>query len=215
MKNVIAVDGPGGAGKSTISKLLAEDLNYKYLDTGAMYRAITLKVLEDCIDFDNTEKIIKKAENIKFDFKDNNKMYVDNEDLSNFIRKKEVNDHVSEVASIKEVREILVKKQQEIAAGGCVVMDGRDIGTKVLPNAEHKIFLTASLEERARRRWNELKEKGEKVDYGEVKNSIKKRDEIDRSRKYSPLKKANDAVEIDTSNLTIQEVIDKIKKIIK
>lgn len=215
MKNVIAVDGPGGAGKSTISKLLAEDLNYKYLDTGAMYRAITLKVLEDCIDFDNTEKIIKKAENIKFDFKDNNKMYVDNEDLSNFIRKKEVNDHVSEVASIKEVREILVKKQQEIAAGGCVVMDGRDIGTKVLPNAEHKIFLTASLEERARRRWNELKEKGEKVDYGEVKNSIKRRDEIDRSRKYSPLKKANDAVEIDTSNLTIQEVIDKIKKIIK
>jgi len=215
MKNVIAIDGPGGAGKSTISKLLAEELNYKYLDTGAMYRAVTFKVLENNSDLDNIEKIIETAKNIKFDFNENNKMYVDNKNLSNYLRSKKVNEHVSEIASIKEVRDILVKKQQEIAAEGQVVMDGRDIGTKVLPDAEYKIFLTASLEERAKRRWSELKEKGNNIDYNEVKRSIRKRDQSDRTRKHSPLKKADDAVKLDTSNLTIEEVIDKIKKIIE
>jgi cytidylate kinase len=215
MNDVIAIDGPGGAGKSTIAALLAEELGYLHLDTGAMYRAVTLAALEKNIDFNDSESLTKVAENINIDFNQAGEIFIDGRNVSQEIRSQKVNRHVSETASVKEIREIMVKKQKKIAEENKVVMDGRDITTVVLPDAKYKFYLTASIEERARRRYEEMKSKNITVDIEEIKNNIKERDKKDSQREHSPLKKADDAVLIDSTNLSIEEVIEKMKKVIK
>jgi cytidylate kinase len=216
MKNMtIAIDGPAGAGKSTIAKLLAEKLNYVYIDTGAMYRAVTYLYLQSKRTFDEAY-ISKIAENINLKIKNiagKNTIWVDNKDISEEIRSASVTANVSRVAAISTVRTFLVEKQRELGKNGNVILDGRDIGTVVFPNADLKIFLTASVEIRAKRRFDELKNKD--ISYEELKNEIKQRDKFDSERKVSPLCKADDAITIDSSNLDIDQVVDKIFKLVK
>jgi len=215
MKNVIAIDGPGGAGKSTIAKLLAKKLNYLHLDTGAMYRAVTLAAIKNNNDFDDKKKLIELAKKITITFDENGEVYLNNKNISEEIRSSEVNNHVSKIAAVKGVRKILVKKQQQLAQENKVVMDGRDITTVVLPEAEHKFFLTASLSERAKRRYQEVKSKNKDADLEKIKKSIAHRDKLDSEREHSPLKKADDAVIIDTTTLSIDEVLKKMISLIK
>lgn len=221
MKNMtIAIDGPAGAGKSTIAKLLAEKLNYVYIDTGAMYRAVTYLYLQSKRTFDEAY-ISKIAENINLKIKNiagKNTIWVDNKDISKEIRSASVTANVSRVAAISTVRTFLVEKQRELGKNGNVILDGRDIGTVVFPNADLKIFLTASVEIRAKRRFDELKNKdisNKDISYEELKNEIKQRDKFDSERKVSPLCKADDAITIDSSNLDIDQVVDKIFKLVK
>lgn len=213
MKNVVAIDGPGGAGKSTIARLLAEKLNYLHLDTGAMYRAVTLAALNKEIDFDNKTKLVELAKEIKIEFDLTGKVFLDGEDVSQEIRSEKVNEFVSKTAAVKGVRQVLVKKQQQIAAVNKVVMDGRDITTVVLPDAEYKFFLTASLTERAKRRYEQLKKQNKEANLDEIKASIARRDKFDSEREHSPLTIADDAVVIDTTKLDIPNVISEILKI--
>ncbi|MFP4198790.1 MAG: (d)CMP kinase [Halanaerobium sp.] len=215
MKNVVAIDGPGGAGKSTIAKLLAQKLNFIHLDTGAMYRAVTLAALREDIDFDDPDKLIKLAQEINIEFDRNGEIFLNGENISEEIRTAEVNKYVSQTAAVKGVRKVLVKKQQQLAQNNKVVMDGRDITTVVLPDAEHKFFLTASLEERARRRFEEVKSKNKDADFEKIKASIARRDKLDSEREHSPLKKAEDAVLVDTTDLNIDQVLDKMITIIE
>lgn len=215
MKSVIAIDGPGGAGKSTIAKLLANKLNYLHLDTGAMYRAVTLAALNKNIDFDDPEALVNLAKNINIEFNSAGEIFLDGDNVSQEIRTAEVNKHVSQTAAVKGVREVMVEKQQNLAKKNQVVMDGRDITTVVLPDAEHKFFLTASLDERAKRRFEEVKSKKQDADFEKIKESIARRDRLDSQREHSPLKKADDAVLIDTTELSINEVISKIIRIIE
>ncbi len=215
MENVVAIDGPGGAGKSTIARLLAQKLNYLHLDTGAMYRAVTLAALRENIDFNQQEKLIELARKIEISFDQKGEIFLDGENVSEEIRKAEVNKHVSQTAAVKGVRDVLVKKQQQLARNNKVVMDGRDITTVVLPEADHKFFLTASLEERARRRYQEVRSKNKDADFEKIKESIARRDKMDSEREHSPLKKAEDAVLVDTTNLSIDEVLAKMIEIIE
>ncbi len=215
MENVVAIDGPGGAGKSTIAKLLAQKLNFIHLDTGAMYRAVTLAALREDIDFDDQDKLIKLAQEINIEFDRNGEIFLNGENISEEIRTAEVNKYVSQTAAVKGVRKVLVKKQQKLAQNNKVVMDGRDITTVVLPDAEHKFFLTASLEERARRRFEEVKSKNKDADFEKIKASIARRDKLDSEREHSPLKKAEDAVLVDTTDLNIDQVLDKMITIIE
>lgn len=215
MKSVIAIDGPGGAGKSTIAKLLANKLNYLHLDTGAMYRAVTLAALNKNIDFNDPEALVNLAKNINIEFNSAGEIFLDGDNVSQEIRTAEVNKHVSQTAAVKGVREVMVEKQQNLAKKNQVVMDGRDITTVVLPDAEHKFFLTASLDERAKRRFEEVKSKKQDADFEKIKESIARRDRLDSQREHSPLKKADDAVLIDTTELSINEVISKIIRIIE
>lgn len=215
MENVVAIDGPGGAGKSTIARLLAQKLNYLHLDTGAMYRAVTLAALREDIDFNQQEKLIELARKIDISFDQKGEIFLDGENVSEEIRKAEVNKHVSQTAAVKGVRDVLVKKQQQLAQNNKVVMDGRDITTVVLPEADHKFFLTASLEERARRRYQEVRSKNKDADFEKIKESIARRDKMDSEREHSPLKKAEDAVLVDTTNLSIDEVLAKMIEIIE
>ncbi len=214
MENVIAIDGPGGAGKSTIARLLAEELGYLHLDTGAMYRAVTLAALNQNINFKDEEALTETAEEIKIDFNEDGDIFLNGENVSSEIRTQAVNENVSKTAAVKGVRETLVKKQKKLAEEHKVVMDGRDITTVVLPDAEHKFYLTASLEERARRRYEEMKSKDMQVSLEDIKENIKNRDKLDSEREHSPLKKAEDAVEIDSTELSIEEVVEKIKSFI-
>ncbi len=210
MKNlIVAIDGPAGSGKSTIAKLVAKKFNFTYIDTGAMYRMITLYLLENKISFDNLEKIQKILNEINLDMKED-KFFLNNTDVSLKIREEIINENVSKVASIKAVRENLVNLQRKIASDKNVILDGRDIGTVVFPNAQVKIFLVASAEERARRRYNEFMEKKVEITYDEVLKSLKERDHLDSTRKESPLVKASDALELDTTNLKIDEVVNFI-----
>ena len=210
MKNlIVAIDGPAGSGKSTIAKLVAKKFNFTYIDTGAMYRMITLYLLENKISFDNLEKIQKILNEINLDMKED-KFFLNNVDVSLKIREEIINENVSKVASIKAVRENLVNLQRKIASDKNVILDGRDIGTVVFPNAQVKIFLVASAEERARRRYNEFMEKKVEITYDEVLKSLKERDHLDSTRKESPLVKASDALELDTTNLKIDEVVNFI-----
>ena len=210
---IIAIDGPAGSGKSTIAKLIAEDLGLVYLDTGAMYRLVTLKALNDGI-LGNLDKIIKMLDNLNIDIKENG-FYLDDIDVSEEIRKPFVSENVSDIAVIREVREKMVDLQRKFSESKNVILDGRDIGTVVFPNADVKIFLVADAKERANRRYKELVAKGENVRIEEIYENILKRDEIDSTRKESPLKKADDAVEVDTTSKNIEEVKNEILNIIR
>lgn len=213
---VIAIDGPAGAGKSTIAKRVAEELKIVYIDTGAMYRALTLKALNLGIDLDNKSRLAELAWNTEIKFRKidgKNRIFLDGQDVNEEIRKTEVSNHVSLVAKVPEVRKELVKLQRKMARNQGVVMDGRDIGTVVLPEADLKIFLTASVKERSKRRYRELKKKGDKVNLAEVKSKILRRDEIDREREVSPLQRAEDAIKLDSTELTIQEVVAEVLRL--
>ena len=210
MKNlVIAVDGPAGAGKSTIAKIVADKLNINYIDTGAMYRAITYKVLQNDIDVNNEDQIIEIAKNSDIDFKDNN-IYLNGEILKDEIRTMEVSNNVSNVAKIKEVRYLMVDVQREIGNKSSVILDGRDIGSYVFPKADYKFFLVASPEERGERRYKELIKKGYDTSLEEVIKDVIRRDEIDSNREFAPLVKASDAIEIDTTGKSIDEVVESV-----
>jgi len=217
---IIAIDGPAGSGKSTSAKLVAKKLGYLYIDTGAMYRAITFHALENQAIGDESKiiELARKCE-IELNYVDGEVIVLLNdENVSDKIRSADVNAHVSDVSKISEVRKLLVEKQREIGARGYgVVMEGRDIGTVVFPNADVKIFLTASLDTRATRRTNEYRENGSNVLVDEIKYNLSNRDKIDSSRNDSPLKKANDAVEVDTTDVTIDQqvnmILDAAKKV--
>lgn len=210
---IIAIDGPAGSGKSTIAKLIAEDLELVYLDTGAMYRLVTLKALNDGI-LGNLDKIIKMLDNLNIDIKENG-FYLDDIDVSEEIRKPVVSENVSDIAAIREVREKMVDLQRKFSESKNVILDGRDIGTVVFPNADVKIFLVADAKERANRRYKELVAKGENVRIEEIYENILKRDEIDSTRKESPLKKADNAIEVDATSKNIEEVKNEILNIIR
>ena len=210
---IIAIDGPAGSGKSTIAKLIAEDLGLVYLDTGAMYRLVTLKALNDGI-LGNLDKIIKMLDDLRIDIKKNG-FYLDDTNVSEEIRKPVVSENVSDIAAIREVREKMVDLQRKFSESKNVILDGRDIGTVVFPNADVKVFLIADAKERANRRYRELVAKGENVKIEEIYENILKRDKIDSTRKESPLKKADDAIEVDTTSKNIEEVKNEILYIIK
>ena len=218
MTTSVAIDGPAGAGKSTVAKKLAEKLNFTYLDSGAMYRAVTLAALEDGVDVNNKEKLKRLVKDLSIDieYKNNNfKIYMDDQDITNEIRTEKVDNNVSAVAKIKAVRDELVKKQRMIAQTKDIVMDGRDIGTRVLPQADYKFYITATVKERAKRRYKDVVNRGEDKSFEEVQQEIIRRDRIDSNRKYSPLKKAEDAVVIDTTDLNKEQVLKKILRIIR
>ncbi|BBM40443.1 cytidylate kinase [Leptotrichia shahii] len=214
---IIAIDGPAGSGKSTIARLIAKDKGLIYLDTGAMYRLVTLKALNKGIlgnnDLNYLEEIKKLLDNLNIDIKKNG-FYLDNVDVSEEIRKPIVSENVSDVAAIREVREKMVDLQRKFSESKNVILDGRDIGTVVFPNADLKIFLIADAKERAKRRYKELVEKGENVEIEEIYENILKRDKIDSTRKESPLKKAEDAIEVDTTSKNIEEVKNEILRMI-
>lgn len=215
----IAVDGPAGAGKSTIARLLAKHLGLRYLDTGAMYRAITLEALRREVDTGDEEALMKVATsvdlNIVFQGDKGNLIYLNGEDVTNSIREPEVTAHVSAVSSHKKLRDFIVALQERIAKQGSVVMDGRDIGTVVMPDADWKFFLQATVEERARRRQSELERRGVSLDAGELREQIRRRDHLDSTRENSPLRKADDAIEVDTTSLSVAEVVQKLLDLIK
>ena len=214
----VAIDGPASSGKSTISKLIAKENHFVYLDTGAMYRVVTLAVLRNKISIDNHEAIEKLVQTIEigFSMKDGKQsVFMNGEDVTDEIRSVEVTRNVSAVSAIKEVRTRLVHLQQEIAENHSIIMDGRDIGTVVLPQAEIKIFLVASVEERAKRRFIENQEKGIEMSYEELVEDIRRRDHIDSTRKESPLRKAEDAIEIDTTTMTIEDVVKTVTALIQ
>lgn len=211
---IVAVDGPAGSGKSTISKIVAKEYDLTYLDTGAMYRMVALCSLENNIDLKDREAVSDMLDRIEIDIQ-GEKFILNGKDVSHDIRTPRVTAIVSDVAAIKEVRVKLVDLQREISKGKKVILDGRDIGTVVFPNAHLKVFLVASAEERANRRLKEYKEKGIDISFQEVLESIQNRDHIDSTREESPLKKAEDALEVDTSSKTIEEVCNKISALIE
>ncbi|MCM8804589.1 MAG: (d)CMP kinase [Candidatus Omnitrophica bacterium] len=211
-KFVIAIDGPAGAGKSTVSRIVAKRLNFLYVDTGAMYRVLTLKAIKQNIKWEEREKLIEMTKNTKIDLEDNEeyKVILDGKDVSDEIRKEEISKNSGYIASILEIREILWEIQRSFREKYDIVMEGRDIGTKVFPDAQIKIFLDASIEERAKRRYLQLKEMGMEEDIEKIKKEIIERDKKDKNRKIAPLIKSDDYYYIDTTNLTIEQVVEKI-----
>lgn len=213
----IAIDGPAAAGKSTVAKVVAKKLSYVYIDTGAMYRTITYAALEQKVDIENEEQLMEVVKNVKIEFQQGENtqlVFLNGQDVSEVIRTPEVTNRVSIVAKHRLVREEMVRRQQELAEKGGVVMDGRDIGTHVLPDAEVKIFMLASVEERAERRHLENMNKGFDSNLEQLKEEIAQRDKLDSEREVSPLKKADDALELDTTFLSIEEVVQKIMGIV-
>lgn len=215
----IAIDGPASSGKSTMAKLIAKELSMIYLDTGAMYRAVTLFFLNQGLEISQLENIEDYLKDCQIQFKNQAgqaRIYLNQEDVTDEIRSHAVNAYVSEVSAHPLVRQYLVKQQQAIANQEAIVMDGRDIGTVVLPDADFKFFLTASAEVRAQRRYQENLDKGlSDLDFDAIKESIIKRDYYDSHRQHSPLTKAQDAIEIDTSDLTINQTVEVMLKYIR
>ncbi|GIN59458.1 (d)CMP kinase [Lederbergia ruris] len=209
----IAIDGPAGAGKSTVAKIVAEKMSYIYVDTGAMYRALTYKALAENVNIQNDQELADLLSHTNIQLSPSEKrqlVIVDGIDVTDVIREDKVTNTVSTVAAHRLVREKMVKQQKALGQAGGVVMDGRDIGTEVLPNAELKVFLVASVEVRAERRHLENIQKGYSSDLEKLKKEISLRDQQDSEREFSPLRKADDAIEIDTSSLSITEVADRI-----
>ena len=212
----IVIDGPAGAGKSTIAKGIARALSFKYLDTGAMYRAMGIYVIENGIDKDDEKAVVAALEDAKIDISYEGEVmhiFLNGKDVTSEIRREEVGEMASAISVYKDVRAHLVKQQREIAKTSNIVMDGRDTGTVVMPDATLKIYLTASTAERARRRYQELVEKGQTADLEEIRKDIEERDYRDMHRENSPLCQAEDAVLVDSSNLTIEEVLGSISGI--
>ncbi len=210
---IIAIDGPAGAGKSTTAKILAAKLGYQYLDTGAMYRALTYFALKNNISPDDSKKLSVLAGNLKIEFEtseDINKVFLNGEEITQEIRTPEVTKAVSEISAIKGVREAMVKKQKEIGKAGSVVAEGRDTTTVVFPDADLKVYLDADVNKRAERRLLDIEKQGIESSVGEQKEDIIRRDNFDSKRTHSPLRKSADAFVVDTSNLTIEEQVDKI-----
>lgn len=211
----IAIDGPAGAGKSTIARLVAKKLGLRYLDTGAMYRAVTLEALRQGVSLANEEELVLLITSFDLEIvfqseSGANLVFVNGEDVTELIRQQEVSENVSLVSSHKKVRELIVALQKQIGNTGSIIMDGRDIGTVVMPDAEWKIFLQATVEERARRRQLELEQNGYKVDLQSLIEQLQRRDFFDSTRKNSPLQKADGAIILDTTNLNIAEVVQQL-----
>ncbi|MEK6589166.1 MAG: (d)CMP kinase, partial [Nitrospinota bacterium] len=210
---IIAIDGPAASGKSTIARMLAKKINYKHVDTGAMYRAVALKSIENQIQLTEEDRVSKIADEINIDFMNSNynqKIYVNGEDITLKIRDEKIGNGASIVSAYSGVRNAMLLKQREMGKSGGIVMEGRDIGTVVFPNADLKFFLNASIEERGRRRYIELKEKGEDVQLHEVIEEVKMRDEQDIFRHLSPLKMSDDSIVIDTTGISIDEVVENM-----
>ncbi|MFA5005016.1 MAG: (d)CMP kinase [Candidatus Omnitrophota bacterium] len=213
---IIAIDGPAGAGKSTVAKILAKKLGFLYIDTGAMYRALTLKALETDTDIANTEKMGLLAEGANIDLRNDPdgtlNVFLDGKDVTADIRVPRITKFVSDVAKIKWVRQVMVKLQRELGQRGNSVLDGRDIGTVVFPDAQVKFYIDASSSERVNRRYKEMLTLGQKIVIQDVEKDLTNRDTIDSTRECSPLKQAVDAVYVDTTNLTIEEVVEVMLK---
>ena len=214
----IAIDGPAGAGKSTIAKRVAKELGYIYVDTGAMYRALAIHFLKNGLKPEDTEQIKEACKNAKVTIRYEEgvqQVYLNDENVTSMLRQEEVGNMASVSSAIGEVRAQLLQLQRDLAQTNDVVMDGRDIGTNILPNANVKVYLTASVEERARRRFVELQEKGVACDLNEIAHDIAERDHRDMNREIAPLKQAEDAVLVDSSNMTIDEVVQAIISLCK
>lgn len=215
MSFVVAIDGPAGSGKGTSAKIVAKRFGLIYIDTGAMYRCVALTCIRKNIDLNQKEKIIETSANIDIELKEDGKTILNGEDVTKEIRTKEVSSIVSQISSIKEVRLNLVRKQREMAKGRKVIMEGRDITTYVFPNANVKIYLDCSVEERAKRRLLQMQENGSNITFEEVLENIKMRDENDKNKEIGSLMIAEDATIVDTTNHSIDETVDAISKLVE
>lgn len=217
-KIAIAIDGPAGAGKSSISKVVANELGYLYIDTGAMYRGVTWAVLDSHVDVNNQKEVEALLPSLDLTLEPTAsacKVYVKGQDVTDLIRQQQINENVSTIASYKGVREYLVERQQAMAAVGGVILDGRDIGSVVLPNAELKIYLTASVDARAKRRWLEVQGTSNEQPLEEIKKNVESRDEMDKNRDESPLVCVEDAIVVDSSNMTFDETVKHILHLVQ
>jgi len=216
---IIAIDGPAGAGKSTVAKLIAKELGFLYIDTGAMYRALTLKVLENKIDISDIARIIELAKNTRVELRNNQfgpqEVLVDGKDVTAEIRQPRITQFVSDIAKIKGVREMMLALQRNLAKQGNLVLDGRDIGTVVFPNADKKFYIDAEFNERVRRRYKELTDLGQNVTLKDIESDLRNRDTIDSTRQFAPLKKAEDAIYIDTTDMTVEQVVNELLNSVK
>ena len=217
-KIAIAIDGPAGAGKSSISKVVANELGYLYIDTGAMYRGVTWAVLDSHVDVKNQNDVESLLPSLDLTLEPTAnacKVFVKGQDVTNLIRQQQINENVSTIASYKGVREYLVERQQAMAAVGGVILDGRDIGSVVLPKAELKIYLTASVDARAKRRWLEVQGTSNEQSLEDIKNNVESRDEMDKNRDESPLVCVEDAIVVDSSNMTFDETVEHILHLVQ
>ena len=217
-KIAIAIDGPAGAGKSSISKVVANELGYLYIDTGAMYRGVTWAVLDSHVDVNNQKEVEALLPSLNLTLEPTAsacKVYVKGQDVTDLIRQQQINENVSTIASYKGVREYLVERQQAMAAVGGVILDGRDIGSVVLPKAELKIYLTASVDARAKRRWLEVQGTSNEQPLEEIKKNVESRDEMDKNRDESPLVCVEDAIVVDSSNMTFDEAVKHILHLVQ
>lgn len=217
-KIAIAIDGPAGAGKSSISKVVANELGYLYIDTGAMYRGVTWAVLDSNVDVNNQKEVEALLPSLDLTLEPTAsacKVFVKGQDVTNLIRQQQINENVSTIASYKGVREYLVERQQAMAAIGGVILDGRDIGSVVLPDAELKIYLTASVDARAKRRWLEVQGTSNEQPLEDIKKNVESRDEMDKNRDESPLVCVEDAIIVDSSNMTFDETVEHILHLVQ
>lgn len=217
-KIAIAIDGPAGAGKSSISKVVANELGYLYIDTGAMYRGVTWAVLDSHVDVKNQKDVESLLPSLDLTLEPTAnacKVFVKGQDVTDLIRQQQINENVSTIASYKGVRKYLVERQQAMAAVGGVILDGRDIGSVVLPKAELKIYLTASVDARAKRRWLEVQGTSNEQSLEDIKNNVESRDEMDKNRDESPLVCVEDAIVVDSSNMTFDETVEHILHLVQ